>query len=250
MEPTTNIRSRLATTSTSRNSNPIQSTTSNKTIKNNKEFTRNFNINLSSTHKYLIFLTATIILGSLYSLTQISPEITSFRSRLPSQQLTTSLPLNFLFPGIDINYFANKSNFLNQFFVKKAWAWTSLAWFLFTIIQYLQPPITSRIIIKKSGVITNIDEFFTTETKEISLERVSKKLYRWLISTLIWYYLTQATWFLFSFGKGPSIYHKVLLATGAQCYPSSITSSPPNTEGLLEEAVGICTGGRGEYWKG
>lgn len=231
MESTTNLRKRIESPSkTVANVIVVDESTSRTIVKPSSY----------STSSYLIFLLLTVLLGSIYSLTQISPDVTSFRSRLPAHQLTTSPPPSYTLPVPSVAYFANKSNVFNQLFVKKGWAWTSGIWLLFILVDYFDGP-----IYQSQGLERTID---LAERKHTRDGRLKRELVRFGKSSLIWYYLTQATWFLFALGKGPSVYHKVLLATGARCQPSSLGSTP-NTEGLLEEVSAMCSRG-GEYWKG
>ncbi|KDQ27675.1 hypothetical protein PLEOSDRAFT_1083710 [Pleurotus ostreatus PC15] len=98
--------------------------------------------------------------------------------------LDTSNPLlaNLPHPLHTTHYFANKSNFLNVIFIKRAWGWTS-AVFLFS---YLSSP-------------RNI--------------RTANRFAKWAIETLVWMVFT--SWFF-----GPALFERVLVASGGECMVS------------------------------
>ena len=82
-------------------------------------------------------------------------------------------------PSHGDSYFARKSNVFNQLFVKKAWGWTSLAFFLI----YATSPLNKR-----------------------SMARVGT----WFATTWLWGAFT--LWFF-----GPSLFERVLQYSGAEC---------------------------------
>lgn len=168
----------------------------------------------------LVLLLLTIALGTTISIFTSSPATLDARSRLPVSALNagllpTSLP-----------YFADKRNFLNQLFVKKAWAWTTGLWLTFVVAQAVSVPVGT----KAGSIIVEAGK------QAVVLSHIR----RWVIATTYWYYLTQATWFL-GVGTGPSLAHRLLLQTGAQCVPS------PHT---IVEGAQVCIGAKGEYWTG
>jgi hypothetical protein len=82
-------------------------------------------------------------------------------------------------PSAQFSYFADKNNFFNQYFVKMAWAWSSLA---FTAI-YLSSP---------------------------SEVQTWDPILRWSLATGVWMVFT--SWFF-----GPSLFNRLLAYSGAEC---------------------------------
>jgi hypothetical protein len=121
-------------------------------------------------HQLLAFLllSALILGGTIYSL-------------INNTSLDTSDPIlaHLPHPSAEHSYFARKSNLFNQLFVKKAWGWTSAAFFAlwFTSPSYL----------RKGG-------------------RVAE----WAIATAIWSLFTM--WFF-----GPGLFQRFVALTGGQC---------------------------------
>jgi len=79
----------------------------------------------------------------------------------------------------DVHYFANKSNFLNTYFIKRAWAWTSAAFFL---LWFSSPPST----------------------------RTGRRMAKWVMETGVWLVFT--SWFF-----GPALLERVILFSGGEC---------------------------------
>ncbi|KAG6918546.1 hypothetical protein DXG01_013636 [Tephrocybe rancida] len=105
-----------------------------------------------------------------------------------SNPLLTHLP----HPLSNTHYFANKANFLNVYFIKKAWGWTTAAFFLLWITS--PPSIRTR-------------------------ERVLK----WVVQTGMWLIFT--AWFF-----GPAIFERLIAASGGECVlalPTGDTMSVP-----------------------
>lgn len=181
----------------------------------------------------LYLLVATSLLGTIFAFYYSDPSHTSFRSRLPATTITNHLSASSnLFPS-SLPYFADKRNLFNQLFVKKAWGWTTLLWLSHVLATFFFPPTLS-----------------SRDAIQIHSNRVpvlSRQLTRWIVATAFWWILTQGTWF---FGVGPSIHHRLLIATGAQCVPSALSStSPPlGVSGVLEP--GKCNGAPGEFYQG
>lgn len=95
--------------------------------------------------------------------------------------LDTSHPVlaHFPHPLATSHYFANKRNILNVYFIKKAWAWTTAAFFL---NWYTSP----------YGI------------------RARRRLVQYLLATFAWLLFT--AWFF-----GPSLFERLSVASGAQC---------------------------------
>ncbi|KIY49086.1 hypothetical protein FISHEDRAFT_42007 [Fistulina hepatica ATCC 64428] len=113
-------------------------------------------------------LSAIIVFGTIYSVVY-------------GTYLDTSDPLitHLAHPLSKSVYWANKSNFLNVYFIKKAWAWTSGVFLL---------------------------AFFTSPASA----RTARAFYKWVIGTLTWYAFT--SWFF-----GPPLFERVIVASGGQC---------------------------------
>lgn len=132
-----------------------------------------------------IALTTIVTAGTLYSVVY-------------DTALDTSNPLTH--HGIrhdgQSSYFAQKHNVFNQYFVKKAWGWSSLAFFG---VLLTAPPSISR----------------------------SRRVSRWIMTTLVW--ATFAAWFF-----GPSLFDRLNSLSGAECLvrlpdpPSTGTGNVPN----------------------
>jgi len=95
--------------------------------------------------------------------------------------LDTSNPLlaHLPHPLGHIHYFASKSNFLNVYFIKVAWGWTSVAFFF---LWFTSPPNA----------------------------RVRGRMVKWVIETGVWLMFT--SWFF-----GPALLERVVLASGGEC---------------------------------
>lgn len=91
-------------------------------------------------------------------------------------------------------------NIFNQIFVKKAWAWTSLAFFLLLSVKATTPP-----------------------PNRPTLSSYAKPLIRYACATGYWLLFT--AWFF-----GPSVTDRILMLTGAQCVPSSHLSASMNDQ--------------------
>ncbi|KAM0791575.1 hypothetical protein ACM66B_006021 [Microbotryomycetes sp. NB124-2] len=200
-------------------------------------------------------LLCTCVLGTVISVYYVRPEVTALRSRLPAAHLTRfelgrklQHASDTQFPVPTLPYFADKRNIINQLFVKKAWAWTTLAFVLHSASTYLSTydaPSASPARISLSG-----PSRFAVLTVNVR---------RYLLATLYWYYLTQKSWFGMSY---PSVSRYILMKTGATCVPSSLSSSDStnnvdniaaafSSESSQHSEFGrACVGARGEFWRG
>lgn len=135
----------------------------------------------------MLLLALTVFLGTLFSL-RTESAVLELRSRTPSSGLGSA--------ALDgLAYFKDKRNLVNVVFVKRAWGWTTLLWALYMGAVWTYDSIPNR------------------------AERLKRHGRTFLGGTLVWFYMTQATWF-FSFQ--PSLAHLILLYTGASCpLPSS-----------------------------
>lgn len=115
-----------------------------------------------------ITLTTLVTAGTIYSIIYDTALNTSDpRTHLTRRQDQTS-------------YFAQKYNVLNVYFVKKAWAWTSVAFFS---VFLTSPP---------------------------SILRPTRRIARWVATTLVW--AAFVAWFF-----GPSLFDRLNTLSGAQC---------------------------------
>ena len=153
------------------------------------------------------------ITGTLISIVTYGTAVTSFRGRLPSPSskiafhssylpgALSSLPLPNLLP----NYFANKRNIFNVVFVKRAWGWTTLAWGLHWLAGIFAAQQQSA-----GGALNT--------SRSTRKRLVYRPLKRYALATVYWLLFT--TWFF-----GPSISDRLLVLSGAQCVPSSLSSA-------------------------
>ncbi|KAF8633383.1 hypothetical protein AX17_004554 [Amanita inopinata Kibby_2008] len=116
----------------------------------------------------LVAITAIVVLGTAYSV-------------LYDSYLDTSNPLLAQLPHPlgSTHYFASKQNPLNVYFIKKAWGWTSAAFFL---------------------------SWFTSP----SCVRTKERILQWILATATWLVFTG--WFF-----GPPLFERVTVASGGQC---------------------------------
>ncbi|KAF5380624.1 hypothetical protein D9615_004542 [Tricholomella constricta] len=102
-------------------------------------------------------------------------------SALYNTYLDTSNPLltHLPHPLATTHFFADKSNFLNVYFIKKAWAWTSGAF----LLSWLTSPASTR----------------TTD-----------RVWKWAAETVMWLVFT--TWFF-----GPALLERFIVVSGGEC---------------------------------
>ncbi|KAK1233150.1 hypothetical protein PQX77_003685 [Marasmius sp. AFHP31] len=113
-------------------------------------------------------ITAVVLLGTLFSVVY-------------GTYLDTSNPLlsHLPHPLGQTHFWARKSNFLNVYFIKRAWGWTSAAFIL----------------------------LWSTSPEPV---RSLNRFLQWCLETLCW--LTFTTWFF-----GPALIQRVVLASGGEC---------------------------------
>jgi len=116
----------------------------------------------------LLSISCTVLFGTVYSVVNHT-------------YLDTSNPLlaHLPHPLGHIHYFAHKSNFLNVYFIKIAWGWTTAAFFFL----WLTGP---------SGT------------------RTGGRIAKWVIETGVWLVFT--SWFF-----GPALLERVVIASGGEC---------------------------------
>ncbi|GAA5999759.1 hypothetical protein JCM10207_005895 [Rhodosporidiobolus poonsookiae] len=193
-------------------------------------------------------LVLTALVGTTWSVLSTSAATTAFRSRLPAHTLTRLTESPTAFPVPTLPYFADKRNALNQLFVKQSWAWVTALFLSLSALLFLFHP---------HHPSTSSTPRSTTPTRGLTptATHVLASLRRFLLATLFWFYLTQATWF--GTRLGPSLAFRILRGSGAVCVPSALSSAGADSSGGLHAdgprdpaAVPVCTGARGEYWRG
>ncbi|GAA6043483.1 hypothetical protein JCM8097_000734 [Rhodosporidiobolus ruineniae] len=199
-------------------------------------------------------LVLTALLGTTWSVISTSSATTAFRSRLPAHTLTRLTNTATAFPVPSLPFFADKRNILNQLFVKNSWGWVTGIFLVLSLALFLfHPHHPSHSASPPPSKSPSAQGPTPTSRHLLSTLR------RYLLASLFWFYLTQATWF--GTRVGPSIAFRILRASGATCVPSAISSDPlktgaggglhadgPNEPGAA--TVPVCTGARGEYWRG
>ncbi|GAA5940801.1 uncharacterized protein JCM15063_000881 [Sporobolomyces koalae] len=197
----------------------------------------------SPRQRFLATLLVTALLGTTVSVLQTSAATTAFRSRLPAHTITRLASSESAFPVPSLPFFADKRNSINQLFVKRSWGWVTVIYVAYSLSLFLTAPLLT-VDSKKRDSSTS-----TPSQPAIQLSPAAKtpfnllvtSLRRYLLSSLFWFYLTQKTWF--GTRTGPSISHRILESSGAVCVPSTLSST-------ATVAVPVCTGARGEYWRG
>ncbi|KAJ3566473.1 hypothetical protein NP233_g6983 [Leucocoprinus birnbaumii] len=139
-----------------------------------------------------VSLTAVVLFGTGYSV-------------LYNTYLDTSNPIlsNLPHPLSHSHYFANKSNPLNVYFIKKAWGWTTGLFLL----------------------------LWVTSTPQ---KRTARRLAQWAVATGVWLLFTM--WFF-----GPSILDRVIVASGGACMvrlPSGELATLPTEACFAGAAIG------------
>ncbi|GAA5983775.1 hypothetical protein JCM10908_005921 [Rhodotorula pacifica] len=242
-------------------------------------------LRLSPRRRFVAFLLVTALLGTTFSILSVSPTTTAFRSRLPAHTLTQLTSKGRAFPVPSLPYFADKRNAINQLFVKRSWAWVTGLFLAFASAVVLLPaPRTASTLsaqsTSSSSPASNTRRAAASanrygaaaDSRSATSNPLTPHLIaltrRYLLASLYWFYLTQATWF--GLRLGPSITHRILRSSGAVCVPSAIAHDPlaPHAAagGLHHDGAGgksmhldgpndaragmVCTGAKGEYWRG
>ncbi|CAF9903823.1 MAG: hypothetical protein ALECFALPRED_002996 [Alectoria fallacina] len=150
---------------------------------------------------------STLLLGSLFSFLDPSAR------HAPYNPITQSHP-----PSEAPSYFARKSNLFNVLFVKIAWFWVTLAFFLFLILHSSTGP-------SRGLVLT---------------PRRLRGTLRWGLITLWWGAVTQ--WFF-----GPGLVDRGFKITGGAC---QLASAMEGTGGTKEFVTGQACKAVGGQWRG
>jgi hypothetical protein len=176
---------------------------------NNQENQNNPSLVNPTSAKWLIliilFLTTTIGTYRSFSIySRDNPDIPIHQlTRIPLSSLLSTHTTDIRSTTTTLPYFANKSNFLNQKFVKLGWAWTTfVVWFHAIAIAtcYFGPSHPNQQQQKQN-------------TRSHPSSHVPRILSLHLVATLLWIFLTQ--WCF-----GSSLIERVLILSGAKCIPS------------------------------
>ncbi|TFK23928.1 hypothetical protein FA15DRAFT_439899 [Coprinopsis marcescibilis] len=135
-----------------------------------------------------VLLTSIIVVGTAYSVLNETFLDTS-------DPLLTGLP----HPLGGTHHFANKKNWLNVFFIKKAWAWTTAVFLLGWLAGLTSTPKPSKNQ-STQGATTRT----TTRSQNYRL------LGTYFVLTAFWILFT--TWFF-----GPALFERVVIASGGEC---------------------------------
>ncbi|GAA5857685.1 hypothetical protein JCM1840_000865 [Sporobolomyces johnsonii] len=216
--------------------------------------------------RFVSLLLVTTLVGTTLSVLRTSAATTAFRSRLPASTLTRLTSSESAFPVPSLPFFADKRNVLNQLFVKRSWGWVTALFIAHALALFLTAPLLT---VKKpsssssssspsspsNGAAPAQPSVSLSPAARVPFTLLLTALRRYLLATLFWFYLTQATWFGTSLG--PSVSRRILRSSGAICVPSALSSGPDvSSHGLHGDggprsgSVGACTGQPGEYWRG
>ncbi|BGP16729.1 hypothetical protein JCM10213_009147 [Rhodosporidiobolus nylandii] len=193
-------------------------------------------------------LVLTALGGTAWSVISTSSATTAFRSRLPATTLTRLTSSASAFPVPSLPYFADKRNGLNQLFVKRSWGWVTAVFLVLSLALYLFHPHHPATSATSPSSTTSAEKKRAPAVRPTTAHLLAC-LRRYLLATLFWFYLTQATWF--GTRLGPSVAHRILRSSGAVCVPAALSSGGGlHADGPNEASAPVCTGARGEYWRG
>ncbi|PNS18688.1 hypothetical protein CAC42_5227 [Sphaceloma murrayae] len=180
----------------------------------------------------LIAYPLTILLGSLYGVLTISPELSPYNPITQAHD-----------PSTAPSYFARKTNIFNLYFVKIGWFWTTLGFWALHLIPSRPSP---------TGPSTGPTSITLPEPPP----RLLRALARWSLATLFWLLTTQ--WFF-----GPALIDRSFTLSGGVCdlsrlslpddQPLKIHETPAGPRGLRniqDIASGAACKAAGGVWKG
>ena len=177
---------------------------------------------------YLLFYVILLMLGSLYS--AISPNAASTSDPLPLAAGITS-DASIPYSPSPVNYFAYKRNFLNLYFVKIGWVWTTLA-FLLIHLTTTRPSLQSN----------------SSSNTKTPLHHI-QALVRYGIITTSWLLTTQ--WFF-----GPALIDRSFTITGGHCEshtpaldPLSASYTPAEVD-MTTLTSSLACKASGGHWRG
>jgi len=138
-----------------------------------------------------------------------------------STTLLTCAAIRHCYEPVPIAFVANKRNFLNVYFVKQAWGWTSLA----------------------SLLILGGHYFLWKNSKRSSSNKLVFFIFRWIGATLYWFVLNQSFF-------GPSILDRVYVATGGSCLPGDEQITAASMDHFAQiNSYAVCRTNKG-IWSG
>lgn len=180
---------------------------------------------------YLLVYPIILFLGSTFSV--ISPVASPARNydhataMAPGLASDLSTPTK---PPAPINYFASKRNFLNVYFVKILWFWTTIAFSLILATTYL--PLKSQ------------QNTSASPSRPAATRRTIQSMLRYALITSSWYLVTQ--WFF-----GPALIDRSFTLTGGACSLPPVTNQHMSpSEKLLAEASSTTCKRKGGVWTG
>ncbi|CAO1619992.1 unnamed protein product [Sympodiomycopsis kandeliae] len=184
---------------------------------------------ISQQHKaYLALVLSPIVVFTIVSVLSGSHAYNVFLTAPPGSALEESGKLKQLQPIQSI--FAQKSNWINVYFIKYAWAWTTLAWLaqLWTLRSPVAPDVKGKGKAREYDDSNGGDDenSSTIEDQDGTIASpLAKSLLRYLIATFSW--IVFATWFF-----GPSIIERIMTSSGGVCLPHhSLTDGISNLSG-------------------
>ncbi|EGG07351.1 uncharacterized protein MELLADRAFT_71716 [Melampsora larici-populina 98AG31] len=161
----------------------------------------------------------TIVLGTCYSYSLYSidnPNLPIHQlTRIPTSSLVSTHNAHPSVPSSTLPYFAKKSNFFNQTFVKLGWAWTSLAVWAHLILFATHHTSHSKATEESEKRINDSRQSTNGSQTQIQSNHVARSMTLYCTATALWIFLTQ--WFF-----GSSLIDRLLVLTGAECVPSMI----------------------------
>lgn len=185
---------------------------------------------------YMSFFSAIVLFGTLYSLlhsthlynVMLSDPSHSYNSIGSSQEFTLASLVDDTSPSIPSapsSVFGDRRNFLNRYFIKYAWFWTTIG-FIAQAITLRNPSPADNTISSSSNKET---ERKRSSNEGQSLQAtvmgsMSISLLRFGVATLLWLFF--ARWFV-----GPALMERVRYYSGAECM--SVDSTPSGIGSLL-----------------
>ncbi|KAK5070902.1 hypothetical protein LTS08_000553 [Lithohypha guttulata] len=169
----------------------------------------------------LLIYPAILAIGTLYAV--VSPS-----ARIIQEPPSAGMTVDFSTVAVTPNYFAEKRNLVNLLFVKRGWAWTTLA---FVFLQLTTRPSPTAV---SSTPHT---------TKERMASHYFQAVLRFLILTTAWVFTTQ--WFF-----GPALIDRSFTLTGGHCegLPAKFDDNPARKlASIYSSAVCKKSGGN---WRG
>lgn len=159
---------------------------------------------------YLSIVLLPVIIFTFLSIFSQSHAYNVYLAAAPGSALEEYGRLNGLQPIK--SFFAQKSNPINVYFIKYAWAWTTLAWLaqLWTLRSPSAPDLKGKG--KARDEDADEDEVTPADQEATIASPLAKSLLRYIISTICW--IAFAMWLF-----GPSLMERILTSSGGVCLP-------------------------------